>query len=311
MAPVSSLPQAHFYRQACRAAELPGQRRHTGTLGFPLSPAIPHGLGNVPYGSRVMTRLALQLVLAGAWLASFGPMTVCAQAPETPIDAQAPPSAWPEPVKDNRVLHYLNFNQLEGRTNGPNTSFRWDGEGWIGNDFNKFWCKSEGFVTNGVASDGDQEFLYDRPIPRLRYFDWQAGARVDLDSGPKRAWLALGIQGLAPYFFNFAPTFYVRDGGRVAGRIEGSYDLYLTQRLILQPQVELNFYSQADRRRGIGSGVSDLDGGVRLGYQFSRKFAPYIGYTYTGAFGQTATFSRQAGQPTSAPRFTFGVWVWH
>jgi copper resistance protein B len=258
-----------------------------------------------------MTRLALQVVFAGALLASVGPMPICAQAPASPLDAPTPAPNWPKPVEDNRVLSFVTFDQLEGRTNGSNTSFRWDGEGWIGTDFNKFWFKSEGFVTNGVASDGDHEFLYDRPIPRLRYFDWQAGARVDLDSGPTRAWAAIGIEGLAPYFFNFAPTLYVRDGGRVAGRISGSYDLYLSQRLILQPQIELNFYGQADRGRGIGTGLSDLDGGVRLAYQFSRKFAPYIGYTYTGAFGQTATFSRQAGEPTSAPRLVFGVWVWH
>jgi copper resistance protein B len=75
----------------------------------------------------------------------------------------------------------------------------------------------------------------------MRYLYWQAGARVDLDSGPTRAWAAIGVQGLAPYFFNFEPTFYVRDGGRVAGRIQGYYDFYLTQRLILQPQVEMNF----------------------------------------------------------------------
>jgi copper resistance protein B len=258
----------------------------------------------------MMSRLALHLVFAGALLASFGPIPICAQAPETPVEAPTPASRWPKPVEDNRVLTFVSFDQLEGRTNGPNTSFRWDGQGWIGTDFNKLWLKSEGTVTNGITSDGDQEILYDRPIPYLRYFDWQAGVRLDLDSGPTRAWAAIGMQGLAPYFFNFAPTLYVRDGGRVAGRIEGSYDLYLTQRLILQPQVELNFYSQADRGRGIGTGFSDLDGGVRFGYQFSRKFAPYIGYAYSGVFGQTATFSRQAGQPTSAPRLVFGVWVW-
>jgi Copper resistance protein B precursor (CopB) len=89
---------------------------------------------------------------------------------------------------------------------------------------------------------------------------------------------------------------------RVEGRIQGSYDLYLSQRLILQPQVEMNFYSQADPARGIGSGFSGLDSGVRLGYQFSRKFAPYIEYTYTGVFGQTATFSRLAGEATRGPR---------
>jgi copper resistance protein B len=258
-----------------------------------------------------MPRLALQLVFAGALLASFEAMPVCAQVPATPVDAPAPASGWPKPVEDNRVLTFVTFDQLEGRTNGPNTAFRWDGEGWIGTDFNKLWLKSEGRVTNGDTSDGDQEILYDRPIPHLRYFDWQAGVRLDLDSGPTRAWAAIGVQGLAPYFFNFAPTLYIRDGGRVAGRIQGSYDLYLTQRLILQPQVELNFYSQPDRGRGIGTGLSELDSGLRLGYQFSRKFAPYLGYAYSGVFGQTATFSRQAGEPTSAPRFVFGAWVWH
>jgi copper resistance protein B len=256
------------------------------------------------------SRLALQLVFAGTLL-SCGGMPVAAQAPETPTEAPTPTSNWPKPVEDNRVLNFVTFDELEGRTNGSNASFRWDGQGWIGTDFNKLWFKSEGTVTNGVTGDGDHEILYDRPIPHMRYFDWQAGARIDLDSGPTRAWAAIGVQGLARYFFNFEPTFYIRDGGRVAGRIQGYYDLYLTQRLILQPQVELNFYSQADPARRIGTRLSDIDGGVRLGYQFSRKFAPYIGYVYSGVFGQTATFSRQVGEPTGAHQFVFGIWLWH
>jgi copper resistance protein B len=259
----------------------------------------------------MMSCPALPLVFAGGLLANFGAMPVCAQAPDAPASAPTPASGWPEPVKDNRVLDFLMFDELEGRSNGPNSSFRWDGQGWIGTDFNKLWIKSEGTVTNGITSDGEQEILYDRPIPHMRYFDWQAGARVDLDSGPTRAWGAIGVQGLAPYFFNFAPTLYIRDGGRVAGRLQGSYDLYLSQRLILQPQVEINFYSQADPARRIGTGLSDLDGGVRLGYQFSRKLAPYVGYVYSGVFGQTAKFSRRAGEPTSASQIVFGIWLWH
>lgn len=263
------------------------------------------------------SRLALQLLFAGALL-SFGVMRAYAQAPGTQADSStpappvdAPTPNLPKPVKDSHVLTYLAFDELEGRTTGSVTSFRWEGEGWIGTDFNKLWINSEGTVTNGITSDGDQEFLYARPIPRMRYFDWQAGARVDIDSGPTRAWLALGVQGLAPYSFNFSPTLYIRDGGRVAGKIEGYYDSYLTQRLILQPQAELNFYSQADRGRGLGTGLSDIDGGVRLGYQFSRKFAPYVGYVYTGTFGQTATFSRQAAEPIALNQFVFGLWLWH
>jgi len=73
-------------------------------------------------------------------------MPVCAQAPETPVDAPAPASDWPKPVKDNRIFTFVTLDQFEGRTNGPNTSFRWDGQGWIGTDFNKLWIKSEGIV---------------------------------------------------------------------------------------------------------------------------------------------------------------------
>jgi copper resistance protein B len=108
----------------------------------------------------------------------------------------------------------------------------------------------------------------------------------------------------------FAPTFYVRDGGRVAGRLEGSYNLYLTQRLIVQPQVEINFYSKSDAARGIGTGFSDLDSGIRFGYQISRKFAPYIGFTYSSTFGDTATFARRTGEPVHLSSLVLGIWIW-
>ena len=227
-----------------------------------------------------------------------------------PALAQSAGQSWPTPVRDNEIRYYVIFNQLEARVTGPQPTFRWDGQGWIGTNNNKLWIKSEGRVTGGKMSDGDHEALYDRPIPRLRYFDWQAGVRVDADSGPTRTWGAIGIQGLAPYFFDIEPTFYFRDGGHVAGRLSGSYNLFITQRLILQPQIELNFYSTRDPGRGIGTGLSELDSGLRLGYQISRKFAPYIGFTYSSTFGETATFARQAGEPIHASRLVFGIWVW-
>ena len=176
---------------------------------------------------------------------------------------------------------------------------------------NKLWFKSEGFVEHGRMSDGDQEALYDRPIPYLRYFDFQAGVRYDLDSDRGRTWGAIGIEGLAPYFFEFAPTFYFSDLGRFAGRVEGSYDILITNRLIAQPQFELNFYSKSNRSRGVGSGLSDLDTGLRIRYEISRKFAPYIGFAYTQTFGDTAKFTREDGGIVHDPRFIFGVRVWY
>ncbi len=212
---------------------------------------------------------------------------------------------------DNPIIGHVLLNQLEGRTNGPENEFRWDGEGWIGTDMNKLWFKSEGFVEHGKASDGITEALYDRPIPHLRYFDVQAGVRYDLDSNPGRTWGALGIQGLAPNFFEFEPTFYFSDRGRFAGRVNGSYDLLITQRLILQPQFELNFYSKRNPSRGTGSGLSELDTGLRLRYEISRKFAPYIGVAYNGKFGETADFTRAEGGIVHDVRFVFGIRVWY
>ncbi|HVA79744.1 MAG TPA: copper resistance protein B [Candidatus Binataceae bacterium] len=255
---------------------------------------------------------------AGAWLLAaaavfgfFNARPLCAQVAGNTTPSDSSEAGSEPPVMDNQIMGHVWFDQLEGRSNGPDNEFRWEGEGWVGTDMNKLWFKSEGFAENGRATDGDTEALYDRPIPFLRYFDAQAGVRYDLDSNPGRTWGAIGIEGLAPYFFEFAPTFYFSDGGRIAGRVEGSYDLMLTQRLIAQPQFEINMYSTKDPSRGIGSGFSDLDTGLRIRYELSRKFAPYIGFAYTGAFGQTATYTREAGGAAHDPRLIFGTRVWY
>ena len=245
-----------------------------------------------------------------ACLSSIAAFAQSAVAP-TPVQSTSTATGWEPPVMDNPIMGHILFNQLEGRTNGPDNEFRWDGEGWIGTDMNKLWFKSEGFVENGKASDGITEALYDRPIPLGRYFDAQAGVRHDLDSNRGRTWGALGIEGLAPNFFDFEPTFYFSDGGRIAGRVNASYDLLLTNRLILQPQFELNFYSKRDPGRGIGSGLSELDTGLRLRYEISRKFAPYIGMAYAGKYGETADFTRDEGGIVNDVRFIFGIRVWY
>ncbi len=239
-------------------------------------------------------------------------LLVCSFAVQVSAQMTGPkPDKIPDIGMGHQVFYHVLLDQFEGRTSDPEHEFRWDGEAWVGTDMNKLWLKSEGFSTNNTVSDTDHEALYDRPLPHTRYFDGQAGIRADLDSGPKRAWAAIGVEGLLPYYFQFAPTLYFRDGGNVAARVTGSYDLLLTQRWILQPQAELNFYNKDDVPRRVGSGLSDLDTGLRLRYEFSRKFAPYIGFAYTGRYGSTASYSRQVGETTSDPRFIFGLRLWY
>ena len=213
-----------------------------------------------------------------------------------------------QPVMDREILAHAIFSQLEGRSNGRNTEFRWEGQGWAGTDYDKLWIKSEGTLSNGALDDGQQQFLYSRAV--TTYFDLQGGLRSDIDSRPTRNWAAFGIQGLAPYFFDLEVTGYVSGEGHLAAKLEASYDLLLTQRLILQPQIELNVYSKGDPARLVGAGFSDIDTGLRLRYEIDRKFAPYVGVVYEGKFGQTANFARRAGESTSDVRFAFGVRVW-
>jgi copper resistance protein B len=231
--------------------------------------------------------------------------------PAVPQPAPQTHAEWPPAVNDNMAFRHVLFDQLEGRTTGSDNQLRWDGQGWIGTDMNRLWIKSEGFAGANGVSDGDHEALYDRPIPHTRYFDAQAGVRADGDSNPTRVWTALGVEGLAPYFFNIEPTFYIRDSGHVAGRINGSWDLFVTQRWVVQPQAELNFYSKDDRARQTGSGLSDIDAGIRLRYEVTRKINPYLGWAYDGKYGNSALYTRQSGEATGNSSFVFGLRVWH
>ena len=223
-----------------------------------------------------------------------------------PAAAAQAPAAMP-PVNDNAIFAHLLFDQLEGRF-GDGNRFRWDGQGWAGTDYDRLWAKSEGSVAGGKMEDGRHELLYDRAI--TTFFDLQAGLRADLDSRPSREWAAFAIEGLAPLFFDVEATGYVSSQGHLAARLQGSYDLLLTQRLILQPEAEINLYSKADPARLVGAGFSEIDTGLRLRYEVTRKFAPYLGIAYEGKFGQTAGFARSAGESPNAVRFVVGLRTW-
>jgi copper resistance protein B len=245
----------------------------------------------------------------GRLLVCFGLVfpTAAASGQELGQDATAAAPFGVAPVDDEHVFYHAILDEFEGRF-GRDSSFRWEGEAWAGTDMDRVWLKSEGETSNGDVEDGQQELFYDRPIST--YFDLQAGVRYDLDSRPGRGWAAFGVEGLAPLFFHVSATGYASDRGHFAAKLGGSYDLLLTQRLVLQPQAELNFYSKTDPQRGTGSGLSDADAGLRLRYEFSRKIAPYIGVTYENKFGRTADFARSDGHRGSGIRVTIGLRTW-
>ena len=118
------------------------------------------------------------------------------------------------------------------------------------------------------------------------------------------------MQGLAPYKFEVQATAYVGDGGRVEANVEAEYELLLTNRLILQPLVEVDFAAKDDEARGVGSGLSKAEAGLRLRYEFTRRFAPYVGVVHERAFGRTADLREADGEPVTDTRFVVGLRTW-
>ncbi|HWA23725.1 MAG TPA: copper resistance protein B [Caulobacterales bacterium] len=193
-----------------------------------------------------------------------------------------------------------------GSIDGDNL-FTWDGEAWIGGDHNRLWLKSEGAVRNGETEDAEIQALWSRPI--ASYWDFQAGLRADIEPD-SHGYLALGIEGLAPYTFETEATAFLRDDGDLSARLRQSIDFRLTQRLVLQPHVEANIYAQDDAARNIGAGFADIDAGLQFRYEITREVAPYLDFNFTRALGETASLQRRAGEDPEQAMLRAGVRLW-
>jgi len=184
-----------------------------------------------------------------------------------------------------------------------------DVQGWYGTTYDRFVVKSEGELADSRLEESQTDLLWGHAV--TGYFDRQLGIRLDqYDEGENREWLAFGFRGLAPYWFELDMTAYLGKSGRTAFALEAEYDFLFSQRLILQPRAEITAYGKDDRENGLGSGLSDVSLGLRLRYEFTRQFAPYIGVEWTGKFGATADFAEAENNPARDTVYVLGVRVW-
>jgi copper resistance protein B len=182
---------------------------------------------------------------------------------------------------------------------------RWDASAWLGYSFNRLAIRTEGERDAGATERAELQLLWSHAF--ARWWDVVAGARADFEPGSSRSWAAFGVEGLAPYRFDLEATAFVADGGDTAARFEGTYDLAVTPRLILQPQLELNWYGQTDRERRIGRGWSSVEAGLRLRYEVRREVAPYVGLVRERLVGRTADLARAAGRDADDTSLVAGV----
>lgn len=214
-------------------------------------------------------------------------------------------------VGDSAIRSFFLVDQLEHSVNNGPDRLRFNGLGWVGGDYNRLWLNTEGTkIYSGTLEDFDVQVLYGRLI--APFWDLQGGVRYyqPKERAPSRGSAVFGIQGLAPQWFEVQAAAFVSNEGEVSGRLELEYELLLTQRLIVQPRLEANVAAQEVKKLGIGSSLNDLELGVRLRYEITREFAPYMGMSWTSKFGRTADFARRDGEDVRTLGFIVGVRLW-
>lgn len=176
------------------------------------------------------------------------------------------------------------FNLAEIQVRDGRDGYRWDGEGWFGGDIHRLVVKTEGEGTlGGRIGTAEVQALYARAIDP--YWNLQAGLRQDVGMGARRTYAVVGVEGLAPYWFDVEGALFLSDKGDLTGRAEAWVDQRLSQRTILQPRVEVNLAAQDVPDQRIAAGVSSIELGLRLRYEIAREFAPYVGVNWERRYG--------------------------
>lgn len=206
--------------------------------------------------------------------------------------------------EDDPVLASLKIDKLETANKQRNI----EADAWIGKDLNKFWLKTDIENYHGEIEHAEIQALYSHAI--APFWDIQMGIRKDIKPIPTRTWAVLGVQGLAPYFFDLDAVLFVGEAGRTAARISAEYDLLLTQRLILAPEVEINLYGQNDAETNTGSGLSTINLRLRLRYEIHREFAPYIGANWNKKFGKTKDLAKNESNLVNDANLVAGIAIW-
>lgn len=224
---------------------------------------------------------------------------------------------WPPVVSgqliDDKIYSFVLFDQLEYRDSRGTNSLGWELSAWVGGDFTRLWIKGEGAqVTSGAGGDFELQVLYGRLI--APYWDLQVGGRVDVNYGEaaneSRVLLVVGLEGLAPYWFEVEPALFLSQDGDISARLTATYEMFVTQRLIAQSRLEINAAIQEVPAFGIGSGLNDLELGVRLRYEIRRELAPYVGFSWLRRFAGAADLALLEGEPQSGVVGVVGVRVW-
>ena len=208
---------------------------------------------------------------------------------------------------DDPLLFNMIVNEFE-TDDSSNDPLGWDAQAWLGHDLDKLWIKTEGERVGGVTEEVQVQALYGRAMSA--FWDFQIGLRHDDRPGPSQDWAVIGLQGLARYFFEVDAALFIGESGKTGFRFNAEYERLFTQRLILTPEIEMNFYGQDIPQASLGSGLSDVTLGLRLRYEIRREIAPYVGLEWSKYYGNSANLVRRDGLEISDSKVVAGLRIW-
>ena len=222
--------------------------------------------------------------------------------------AAAFPTLPPHAMHAGGINYLLLADRLEWQDADDGNALAWDLNGWVGGDIDRLALRSEGERVDGHTEEAELQLLWSHAIGP--WWETVAGVRQDFKPGSPQSWAAFGVQGMPLYGLETEATAFLGEGGQTGLRLAAEYDLLLTNRLILQPAVEVNLHGRNDPERGVGAGLSDAELGLRLRYEINRQIAPYLGVSWSHAYGNTADLLRDAGEDSRDARLVAGLRFW-
>jgi len=218
---------------------------------------------------------------------------------------------------DDPLLTKL-MSELEYLPNEDDGVLEWDVDAWVGRDLQKVWLKSSGEFANSEIEEANLELVYSRAV--FSTWDQQFGIRHDFksdqdhsDQGSKaRNWVSFGYIGTATYFVDVDARVFFGEESSAQLLVELEREIMLTQQWVLTPEMDIVANGRTQQQFGEGSGLSEIEFSVRLGYESNgnRKIQPFIGLTANQTFAGTRRFEKAEGNSSTNVEAMFGVHFW-
>ena len=225
-------------------------------------------------------------------------------------------TAMPVLAMDDQATWWRFDGRVEKRLTALAPATDWATSAWIGDDLTRLRLQNSGVIDDSGHIDNEggtrgigSRFFYSRRISD--YWDAKAGVQFTVfDQGVTRSGFIAGVEGVAPYGIHLDAVLGVSQTGVVSARLDATYDVLLSQKLIAQPFAEAMLASQDDPAIQLGSGLARWEVGLRLRYEIAKEVAPYIGVSFEQFTGTTASLVAAEGGPTSNLRALVGLKVW-